>query len=259
MTYISKIISSSLLAGSLLVGAATAVAQELPGKFYLEETVLHPSKSKAFTEGWKTVIKHADDHDYAFDTYVSRSGPRISIATPISSYGDIDRIIAERNRVYEAGGTEFADAIKAMDGATYSNSSFVATHHPEISNPPSPEDMANFTIFEISEAQVNPGKTDQFKAVLASYKNKLDENGLLDTVKYNVYTGGVGTEGQFFFQTFAKDRVEEAQNSAKINAIFKEDEGMGALFEEFLTIETAGANGGSEYWTMSDELSFDAD
>ena len=180
MTYISKFITSSLLAGSLILSAATTWAQDAPSRFLIEETALHPGKAKKFTEGWKTVLKHADKHDYPYNTFVSRSGPRISVATPLSDYADLDNMIAERNRIFEAGGSDFADAIKNMDAASYSSSSFVAIHQPEISNGPMMDEMDNYNMFEISTASVQPGKADQFKAILTTYKNRLGEHGLLD-------------------------------------------------------------------------------
>lgn len=256
MKYFNTIIMSAVSAATLTFAAAPAAAQDQPGYFLIEQNETHPTKSEDYMKAWKTIVGHAKDQDYKFTTFVSRSGPRVSIATPLSSYADIDAMGAERDRVYEASGKSFEKAIESLNAATYSEKTFMVKHMPEISNPPSDADMETITMYEVSTIQIKPGKSSEFKEVLGKYKKGLEKADLLGVAKYNVYSGGVGTNGAYYFQSFANSAVDMAERNAKTDAMFADDEAMQDLFGEFLAINSSGGFSASDKWKMAKDLTY---
>ena len=256
MKKINTIAMSGIMALTLIAYSAPAYADEDNTYMLIQQSDLHPTKSDDFTEAWKTVLKHAKKHNYKYTTYVSKSGPRISMATELSSYGDIDKVMADRKRVNDAAGREFERAVKALDAATYSESSFVVRSLPEISNPPTTEDMENVSIFEVSRINLKPGNSEMFMEIMGEYKEGLEKADLDGTVKYNIYAGGVGASGSYFFQSFADNDVDMAEQDTSVSAMFKENKTMQDLFAKYQTIAQAGDYSDSTKWTMAKDLAY---
>ena len=255
MTKVYKLITSTILATSLALTGTTIFAQDAPSHMLIEHIDTHPGKMDDYKAGWKHVLEAAKEHDYPFVTYVSRSGPRISMATPISSYADIDNMLEHRNRVYTEGGSKFEKAIAKMDGASYSTSSFVIKPLPEISNPPSDEQLADISMFEVSAINIQPGKEDKFEDIMARYKARVDSEGLADSVFFNIYRGGVGANGDYFFQSFGNDKMDLAEDDAALDKMMDNDE-MKDLFGEFLSIARTGGYSDSTDWYMAKKLAY---
>ena len=255
MTKFHTLISTSILATSLAFTGTVVSAQDAPNHMLIEQIETHPGKMDDYKDGWKHVLEAAKAHDYPYVTYVSRSGPRISLATPIDSYADLDKMLEHRNRVYTEGGKKFEKAIAQMDGASYASSSFVIKPLPEISNSPSDEQMAEISMFEVSAVNIQPGKDDKFKDIMARYKARMEAEGLDDTVHYIIYAGGIGATGDYFFQSFGSDKIDMANDDAALDKMM-DNEDMKDLFAEFLTIARAGGYSDSTEWYMAKKLAY---
>ena len=256
MKNFNTLILSGIMSLTFIAYSTPAYSADNDRYMLVQQSNLHPTKSEDFKDAWKTVLKHAKKHEYKYTTYVSKSGPRVSMATEMSSYADIDAVMADRNRVYEAGGREFEQAIKGLDAATHSESSFVVKHLPKISNPPSGEEMQSISMFELSEINVEPGSSEKFMKIMGKYKAGLEKAGLAESSKYNIYAGGVGARASYYFQSFADDKLDMAQQDAKVDSMFKDSKAMQDLFADFQSIERPGSYSNSSDWNMSKEMAY---
>ncbi|NNE56683.1 MAG: hypothetical protein HKN36_01120 [Hellea sp.] len=256
MKYFETIIMSAVSVATVTFTTATAQAQDDRSYFLIEQTQTHPTKTGDYMGAWKTIVEHAKIHDYKYTTYVSQSGPLVSTATPLSSYADIDALMAERERIYGAAGKDFEKAIEDLNAATFHDMTLLVRHLPDISNPPSDEDMANINMFELATLQIHPGHGGKFVEIMGKYKDGLDKAGLLGSTKYNVYAGGIGSGGAYYLQSFGKDAVDLAQNDAKIDAMFADNKSMQDLFGEYLMINRPGGYAAANKFKMVKDMAY---
>lgn len=179
---------------------------------------LVPAKAEKWNKGWAEIIKLADEHDYPYVEFVTSHQNMRWVITPISNYGDIDKVNAARGAVFKADEKAFADAIAKMDKATMNSQTFITRLDPDLSY--APEGAASGAYLKVDTYNFRHGKAKDVKEVLAGYKALATELNIEHG--YQVFWNAIGSPGESVtIVSTSADALSMAKQTAAVDALLQ--------------------------------------
>jgi len=186
------------------------IAQD-PVRYRIHEVFVMPSKDSQFREAAKKLKDLCTQHKTSFGwTALGYDDGSYIFVAPMTKFADLDNN-AFADLQSKIGDEAMGKVWAAIDECTVSARDFIAARLPEFSymTPPSDEHARTHTFW-----WPLPGKQAEAEAILREWKKLAESKKSADG--YEVYRGGLGTDGPgYVITSWGKDQVDMATKAKK--------------------------------------------
>lgn len=200
---------------------------------FVEWTSVDPAHEEAYQEAWKEIRDMAVEMGYRFPTQMAQFRNQYYWITPISSYADLDAMFANRQKVYDEGGENFANAVNTLNNFTLDRQTWVSHYNSELSYLPTgavpSEDWGHM---DINIYEVKYGHGEDAEKLMRDIKALYSDLDIRS--RYNVFESGIGERSNTLVViSYFKDPLDAAAAREATQAKLSASERWQDLFAQF--------------------------